>query len=454
MATGAMAQERTRRLRRGVGAALPARAAQALAPLILIPWLLEYLGLQLYGFWMATTALMGMLAFSDLGLGNAVMSRLPSLLASRKLESARALVTGSYALLFATAAGIGLITTILARWAPLEALFGLGPGTHRAADVRGVFLVTCFAFLANIPLGLVFRVQFARERSSQAYLISALAAVASVPLTLLGIRGNWGPVAVVGVNLAVVPFANLLYSGILFSTALSQIRPSPRFVRWATAREALAGGFPFLVLTGLLTAVSGIDYLMIGRLVGAAEVAEFSVPARLLAQLGVLVSLMNMPFWSASAAALAHGDIQWVDATRHRLMMLGVTVTGLGLLLLLGAAGPLYRYWLGDTLPLSLPLVGGLGAWWMLQAVVSPTFMVQNGLTALRPQFLGFTGYLAISVPLKLAIVPDKGIEWVGWISTGCFALTVAPAALYGYVWATRRFHPQDIRNTDNRTRP
>lgn len=436
----ALAGVRTRRLGRGIGAALPARAAQALAPMILIPWLLTYLGVPLFGFWMTTTAMVAILSFSDLGLGNAVMSRLPPLLAEGRLGTARVLLSSSYAVLLAVAVALMLLSVLLGFVAPLGLWFGLDAEAVTVPVARNVFLITSLAFLANIPLGLIIRVQFARQRSAQAYLVAMLAALLSMALTLLAVHHDLGPVTVVAANLLIFPLVNLVYSCVLFLTSVRPLCPSPHLVRVSTAQSALADGLPFVGLTLLLAAASGVDYVLIGHISGAEGVAEFSIPARLLGQLGVLVSLMNMPFWSASADALARGDLAWVVATRRRLTVLGLAVTALALLLLILTAQPLYTWWLGNALPLSLSLLGGLGLWWMVQASLSPTFMVQNGVSLLGPQIAGFSAYLALSIPLKLALLPHSGVDSIGWISTACFLVTVTPAALRGYARATERF--------------
>lgn len=431
------AAQRARMLRRSIGLALPARAAQALAPLVVIPWLLNYLGAPLYGFWMATTAAVAMMSFSDLGLGNAVMSRLPPLLASGRFSSARTLLTSSYALLAAISALLLLASGLFAWIAPLGAILGFA-GSQEV--LRGVFLVTCLAFLSNIPLSLIMRVQMARQRSGETYIVSATAALLSMPLTLLAVNHDLGPVLVVAINLSVAPMVNITYTLLLFTTSLRQLRPAPSLFRLSAVRDALGGGLPFLALTVLLAIASAVDYLLIGRLFGSAQVAEYSVPARLLAQIGALVSLMNMPFWPASSEALARHDLSWVDRTRRRMTMFGFSVTTVACVCLVLATPMLYKWWLGETLPLSIPLVAGLATWWVIQATLSPTFMVQNGLAVVVPQFLGFSAYLAISVPLKMAGAPVWGLASVPWISTACLLVTVVPSALYGYSSATRAF--------------
>ncbi|HZK05963.1 MAG TPA: oligosaccharide flippase family protein [Actinomycetaceae bacterium] len=422
-----------------MSAALPARIAQALAPILVIPALLEYLGVELYGFWMATTAVVTMLAFSDLGLGNAIMSRLPPMLADGRIAAARSLLSSSYALLTAICVLFSILFGGFAWLAPLDELLGvgdsLGPGV-----VRGVFLVTALSFLVNIPLSLVVRVQFARQRSGQAYLVTALTALFSMAFTILAVRLRMGVVHVVAINLMVAPLVNLVYTFGLFGWPLRDLRPTLHASDLQQVRDVLRGGLPFLALTILLTAASSADYVLIGYLVGPSEVAEFSVPARLLAQVGALIGLINMPFWSASSEALARFDITWVQRMRRSLTGLGLGMSILSVLILLFAAAPLYRWWLGGILPLSLPLVAGLGAWWITQAALSPTFMVQNGLAVVTPQLVGFPAYLALSVPLKVLLVPEFGVATVGWISTGCFLATVVPAAVYGYRSAIRPY--------------
>jgi O-antigen/teichoic acid export membrane protein len=425
------------RLWQGVGSAIPARLAQMLSPLILIPWLLGYLGDSLYGFWMTVTAVVGMLSFADLGLGNAVMARLPPLLASRRDEQARQLISSSYALLTGLAGCLMLIAILLSSLLPIEEILSdVQLEDHSIA--RSILLVTSLAFLSNVPLGLVIRVQFARQRAGQAYLVAAASSITALGLTILAVQLDLGPIAVIATNLAVPPLVNLVYTAILFGGPLRNLAPSAAMVGSPEVRSAFAGGLPFLLLTGLLSAVTASDYLLVERLAGVSQVAEFSITARLLLQAGALITLVTMPFWPASSDALARGDFEWVVTARRRMSVMGASVMLVGLAGLLGLGPWFYEIWLGPEMPFSHSLAAGLGVWWFLQALMSPTFMVQNSLSRLRPQLIGATLYLVLSVPLKVLAVGAYGVSAIGWVSSVSYLLTMVPAAVLGYRWAMR----------------
>ena len=63
------------------------------------------------------------------------------------------------------------------------------------------------------------------------------------------------------------------------------------------------------------------DYLVIAHVLGPESVTTFSVPARLFAQLGLLVSLVNLPLWPANGEALARGDVAWVRRITARMTL-------------------------------------------------------------------------------------------------------------------------------------
>ncbi len=91
--TGAIVEEgtaRSRRLIKGIGSSVVARAATSLLPLLLIPLTIRYLGTEQYGIWMAITSVTSMLLWADLGLGNGLLTKLAPLVAKGSWADGRA----------------------------------------------------------------------------------------------------------------------------------------------------------------------------------------------------------------------------------------------------------------------------------------------------------------------------------------------------------------------------
>lgn len=427
----ALAAARTRRLVRGVGSSLVARGVTSLAPLVLIPITLGYLGDETYGVWMAVTSVTSMFLWADLGLGNSLMTRLTPLIVEENWSEARNLVSTAYSVLGRVALA-GVVAVVGASLVlPWDAILN-APDSEEAGWVAGVCL---WAFVINIPLSLVHRLLFALQRvpasnwlqmggACLAVAVGGLAVVADAPPVLVISLIVFAPVAVNGFGTIVA----LQGSGLVSSAAL----------RRASSKGLITSGLRF-VLIGVMTSLAlNVDYLVVAHGAGVSDVAPYSVVARLFLALGLLVTVLNMPLWPANSEALARGDLAWVRRSTARMMLLsggGVLLSGSVLALL---KDPVLQILAVDGSALSTTLPLGFVAIWTLFAVASPLFMVQNAVGHLGPQTVGWAAYLIVSVPAKVLVVNNVGSDWIPWTSFTVYALTVFPSAVIGLRGALR----------------
>ncbi|MFG2009529.1 lipopolysaccharide biosynthesis protein [Micromonospora sp. NPDC048868] len=419
-----------------MAATVVCRAVGVVTPLVLIPVMLRELGPDLYGLWAAVGTVTAMAAFADLGLGNGLMTKLAPCYATGDTARARRYVSSAYLLLTAIA---GLILLCLWSTSPLVPWAGLlGAGVTVGAAAEPFVLACLTAFVVNVPLSLVVRVQFAYQQVAQSNLWQALGGLMTVPLVLLAVHADLPPVGVVTASVAGPVLTNLLTSCWVYGRALPELRPRLRAADRAGARELLALGGLFLLLTVVMSVATNADALVIAHVLQMRDVTDFAVAARLFAQLGVLISLVNVPLWSANGDALARGELNWVRRTNRRMTIVsagtGVTV-GAGLVL---AGGPLLETWAGIRPAGGVWLLAGLAGWWTLLAAMSPCFMVQNAAGVVRPQLWGWTLYLTVSIPLKWYAADRYGVAAVPVTGTLVYLLTVVPGALYGYRVACR----------------
>ena len=425
-------RERNRRLTSGILTSFVSRGIAAVVPLVMIPITLNYLGTQLYGLWMAVAALTGMAAFADLGLGNGLMTKLAPCYSNGDVLAARRYISNAYAMVASLAATIVLILWAFSGLIPWISLFNVhDPGV--APHTTGIALICISAFLVNVPLSLVLRVQYAYQRVGQANIWQASGNLWPIPLVIGAVQLRLSPELVVMAVVVGPLLSNLLNSLWLFGRQSTEIAPRLRYVHRDAARQLLGLGGRFLLLTIVMSLAMNADNLVIAHVLGLASVTTFSVPARLFAQLGLLVSMVNLPLWPANGEALARGDTDWVRRITARMTLasaLTVAMPGLALVL---AGDRFLSVWLGTDVGASRVLMAGLAAWWVMLAAISPRFMVQNSAGVVMPQLLGWSLYLLLSIPLKLWAAASFGVDAVPLVGVAVYALVVVPAAIWGY---------------------
>jgi O-antigen/teichoic acid export membrane protein len=418
------------RLGLAIATSLAGRGAAALASLLLIPVTLGYLGPESYGLWTSVASVTSMLLWADLGLGNALMTRLTPLITRRRVQEGRELVSGAYAALGATAVVMLGLVWALSRVIPWADVLAGGGAT---LDSRAVILVCLTAFFTNLPLSLIQRVLYANQRVWQSNLWQLAGSAISVIAAALAVQARLDPLAVIACAVSGPLIANLVCSLWVFGRETPSLRPS---LRCATRRSLalVAGtGSAFLVVTVTSSVALNLDNLIVAHTLGLFEVTRLALPVKLYTVLGLIVGAVNLPFWPANAEAIARGDVAWVRRNTARMVVVSALAVALPAMLLMavGRDGLLLAtgFDIGDV----PTLVAGLALWWILLAVASPLFMVQNARAVLLPQLVGWLIFLVWSVPAKLLLLPVCGLEALPLVSAALYALTVLPAAWIGY---------------------
>ncbi|MFI7551059.1 lipopolysaccharide biosynthesis protein [Micromonospora sediminimaris] len=421
---------RGRQLLSWITTATLSRAVSALVPLALIPVTLSHLGAELYGLWTAVIAVTAMMAFADLGVGLGLMTRLAPLRASADVDTARRYISSAYAVVSAGVLFLCGLLWLFAGVIPWSLVFNAsGPA---ARDGRIVALICLTAALLNIPLYLVYRVQYAYHQVVASNAWQATASVAALLVALGAVLANLPPIAVIAAVAACPPVVNVINTLWTYGWSLPQLTPRLRYVEQRTVRDLLHLGGLFFLTTLVMTLADNADPLVIAHVLGLASVTAYAVPAKLLTQLGPLVMLVNQPLWPMYGEALARGDVSWIRRAVRRMTAISVLIALLPSTFLVLFGDRILAAWLPVPAG-SRSLLLGLACWWITMAAISPRFMVQNAAGFLRPQLLGYSLYLPLSVLGKLYGAHRFGISAMPYIGVAVYALTVAPAAVYGY---------------------
>ncbi|SIQ96389.1 Membrane protein involved in the export of O-antigen and teichoic acid [Micromonospora avicenniae] len=433
---------RSRRLLSGILTAAVSRGAGMLVPLFLIPVMLSYLGPERYGLWTAVLALAGMAAFADLGLGNGLMTKLARCYSSGDKERARGYISSAYCLLVPMALGVCGLLWLVGSTVPWSSLLGL-PATASATEARGMVLICLSAFVLNIPLSLVARVQYAYQQVAVSNLWQTTGNLLALPLVLFSVWAELSPVTVVAASVVGPLIANAANSIWLYLSKMPEVRPRLGHVDLPAMRNLLRLGGLFFLLTIVTSIANSADNLIIAHTRGLQAVTEYAVPAKVLAQAGMLVSLVNVPLWPANGEALNKGDLPWVRSTVRRMTLISTAVAMIPAILLVSVGDRIFAAWLPTPLGDDRWLLAGLAAWWVLLAGIGPRFMVQNAAGVVRPQLVGWAAFLMISLVLKWYGSAKWGIAAVPLIAVAVYAITVLPAALHGYRAALRVSAPR-----------
>jgi O-antigen/teichoic acid export membrane protein len=424
-------QERYRRVALSSVAAAGARAVTVGAGLITVPLAFRYLGVERYGVFVTITALAAFVSWSDLGIGNGILTLVSRAYARGDRDEAVRVVSAATLVLLATAGALAIVFAAVFAFVPWADL--LNVKSHEARAEVGTAVAVFVAFtLAAVPLGVAQRAQLAFQEGFRASLWAASGSVASVVGLVLAIELDaslpWLVAAVAG-----GPVLGLTFNALwMFGRQRRWLRP--RLAAWdsAIARAIVRTGSLFLILQVSMAVAFESDSLVLARIRGAGSVSLFAVPFKLFTISAVLLAFFLTPLWPAYAESFARGDVAWARRTLRRSLIataaFGV-VTGA---VLIAVGGPIVRVWAGAAVEPSFQLRVALALWGLLLCVGGAFAAFLNGLNAMRYQAVTASTMMTANLALSIVLTKAVGVPGVVWGSVISVTLFVfVPNTIY-----------------------
>jgi O-antigen/teichoic acid export membrane protein len=381
---------------------------------ITYPLALRHLGEQRFGIWLTLTSFTSIVAFSDLGIGNGLMTALSKARGEGDHRQTESLVSSGFFMLLGTAAVIGVAFGLVTPSVDWVGVFNASPEVA-PREVSGAVMIFAFAFLVGLPLATVEKAEWALQEGYLAGLWNTAGAI----------LGSAGIIAVIfaggglaGFSLAFFgfPVIALLANGLwTFRQRHPELMPARRRVNAeATATLLKLGGLFFtLQLVAALAFTS--DNLIVARILGPEQVPQLAVPARMYSFLTVAAGLVFMPLWPAYGESLGGGDFQWVKATFRRSLIGAFTFSLAGSLALIFFGPTLLRIWMGPTIRPSLLLLVGLALWTVMASTGTAVAMLYNAAGVVRFQVVAASMMAISAIALKIYLGHRFGIEGVVW---------------------------------------
>jgi O-antigen/teichoic acid export membrane protein len=423
-------KERFRRASLSAVTSFGSKGIALLTTAITVPLTLGYLGSERFGVWMTLSAIVALLGFTDLGLGNSLLNGVAHAAGRDDRPLIRTNVSNGLAMLLAVAAGFGVLFAVAYDSIPWAQIFNIqSTGALDEAGPAAAVLVACF--LVGMPAGAYPQVRLGLQQGYVNSVFVAAGNIAALVLVVVAIRMELGLPWLV-LAMAGAPVLATIANGLVLLVRAPWLRPRLHDIRWAIARTLLRVGLLFLVLQLAVAVAFTSNSIIIAAMLGPSAVAEYAVVSKLFLIPAVLVSLVIAPLWPAYREALSRGDITWVRRTFRRSIQLSLSVAGLVSAVLVVIGVPLIAIWVGGTVDPTFGLILAVGVWTTLSAVGTALAMLLNGAQVMR--FLVMTAVVmaTANILLSIALTARIGISGVVWGSVIAYTLfTLIPSAVY-----------------------
>lgn len=340
------------RLIKGIGANAYGQAITVLIQLASVPLFIQHWGVSLYGEWLILSALPAYLSMSDFGLGAVAGNSMVIKMAQN--DKAGALVI--YRSVSCFNAGMSLLILLLSTALLFMTELTQGLGIHQLAgmDIKWALLLLTFQVLVGLQGSILSAGYRAVERYAEGTGLANTSRLIEWGLGMAMLLGGGGVVGVAAGMLA----GRLFGYGITY-IRLQRLEPEFYFSvakgNSQVIKEMLAPGFAFLAFPlGLALSLQGM-ILVIGSVLGAVAVTQFSVLRTVSRVLVQLVTVLNQATWPEISRSYGAGDLALarklhVNGCRFALLI------GIGCIIgMLSFGDMIFQLWLGKSF--SLPFI-------------------------------------------------------------------------------------------------
>ena len=395
-----------------------------------VPLTLGYLGSDRFGVWMTLSAIVALLGFTDLGIGNSLLNGVAHAAGREDRALIRASVSSGIAMLLAVAVALGLIFAAVYDHVPWVQVFNVG-STAALGEVGPAAAVLVVCFLIGLPASALPQVRLGLQQGYVNAIFVGIGNIAGLGLVIWVIQMRLGLPWLV-LAMAGAPLLATLVNGLALVVRTPWLRPTLHEVNFAVARSLLRVGLLFLVLQLAVAVAFTSNSIVIAAILGPSAVAEYAVVSKLFMIPTLLVGFALAPLWPAYREALSRGDVLWIRRTFRRSLRLSLSVAGLVSAALVVLGIPLISIWVGTSVQPTFGFVLVIGIWTTMSAVGTAVAMFLNGAQVVRFQVVSAVLMATANVLLSVVLTYRIGVAGVVWGSVIAYTVfTLIPMAIY-----------------------
>ena len=415
--------ERRRRIVLTSFTALIGKVLHVALPLITIKITYSYLGVEVYGLWSAVTTFFALFAFSDLGLGNGLQTKLSQATGVDDAKLCRSIISNTYLVLWLVSFLLLIVFLSLYKYIDWSKVMNAQSNEAKLLAASVVFIIVLPKIFA-IPVAIINRTQYALQEGFRSNTWGIIGSLINVLGVIIIAKFNLGKITLLTFSSCLSLFVSALNMFVYFNFQRPELKFSYKLFDKTLAKELLSLGILFCVLSVFTTFGLSMDTFIVARTCSLEDAASYSIVYRLTAIGSGIVGVISAPLWGANGEAIARGDVVWVrHNTKKMSLLMGLFTIVLSVVVLLFAR-LIFQLWMGEDFVFSYSSLIWMCVMQILLAFISPWFMVLNAYGIVKKQIILF----AIYTPMAFALKYYLSLIW------GVWATPFVGAVLYFFV--------------------
>lgn len=406
------------------------RTLGIVGPLVTVPLVLNYLGVERFGLWMTMLSLAGLIGFADLGIGSGLINTLAYAKGKGDVAGAQKSISNAFFMLLVIAAGWGSIFFLIYPWFLWSEIFGV-TSFRAIREIKPALTIFVLIFFMNLPLGVVQRAQLGFQEGHIYNLWEGIGRLLSLAGIFVVVFLNLGLPWLVFVFFGVPVLTNLVNNFVFFGFMHPQLKPSYKVVEIKVISGLFSVGMVFLVTQIAYAVGRTSDNIILAQTLGAEAVSIYAIPQQLFSIILVLVMMFSTALWPAYKEAVVNNDLHWVKFTLIKSLAITVALSGILIFVLIIFGKTIIFRWITTDVIVTTDVLIALGIWTGLSALGNVLSMFLFSVDAVKIQAALMSCFAAVAILLKFLLVDDLGITGVVLANiTAYIIFFVGPVAL------------------------
>lgn len=399
-------------------------------PLITLKVTYNYLNAEVYGLWSAITTFFALFAFSDLGLGNGLQTKLSQANGKDDIALCKRIISNTYIIL--TIVSLIIILLFISSFIFIDWVKIMNAQNNEV--IRMVVPIICIIVipkLISIPISIIQRTQLALQEGYKSDIWNIIGYVINFVFILIIAKLNLGKL----VLLAFTSFLPLLISGLnmffYFFYQRKELRISYKLFDVKLSKSLLSLGILFCLLSILTTIGLSMDTFIVAKTSSLKEAGAYSILFRITTIFSAIVTVYSAPLWGANGEAISRGDFNWVRRNTKKMSIKMVSISTILTIIGLLCSKFIMRIWLGENFDFSISSLLWLSIIQILLSFISPYFMMLNAFGDIKIQIILFCIYTPISFIFKYYFALKYGLNAIPIIGAILYFIIIVLGIFY-----------------------
>jgi len=378
---------------------------------ILVPLLIDYLDIKLYGIWLTILSVTMWINYFDIGMGNGLRNKLTESLAKNNIEEAKALVSTAYTMVIFISVFLFIIFLFIPMFVSWSMIFNLEEKYN--AELHSVMFLIISAVLVNFILSLNNQVAYANQMASFAgfrqVIFQSSLLIGVLIILSTSKHGSLFNLAVI-YTLSTVG-SNLILTFILFNKYKTLI-PSPKYFSLSHIKPLMSLGVQFFIIQIAALIIFATDNMIITHVLGPSEVTTYNIARKLFYPVIFIHSVIITPLWSAFTETYIKNDFDWIKS-KIKLLNEFLLLFGVIIFVIFKFSYKIIYIWIGHELMIPNDLIIIVAILTIIMIWNNNFSYVLGGIKKIRAGMVLTSVSAIINIPLSIFFAKEIGVAGV-----------------------------------------